>query len=888
MFDWQTEETIQEPLGWDEPEPLPERARTSSLRQRWPLLVLIGVLALTAGFVIWRQAERRVAQATQAAEAEVIGSVNLVYRAVENRDEELFRSLLSGRNLGWTQATLDLFERDLVFDRRQLGMVARPLELPLNLRDDNLAGQFEVSAAASTVAITLSPDLTEAEVEGIQPYVVARATALGGMETVWLRQTAVYRRGEQGWLLSPPLRPFWGDWQTVEGERLDVVYPERDAEVAERLAADLDTLLNRACTQVADLNCPADWGVTLRLDNDPDILVELNDRWLRRGTGGMVELPTPTLVGLPVEGDEGAAEAGYQALLRMYGSRLLRVVLGELTGFNCCRQMLFYRVLVERLLSELGVQAWPVSPEEYAHLLDERVRLQDLEADWRVAEVAANGEETEQLWRVYTLVDYLLQTSPDLSAAEMIAWLGRTDNLEDWLQNVLMRRPGGNRGAVARHLLPDFDRHWWTAAYQIAEGNADAVPEPLTDALYMSCISDQLIFKWQVTLSRLLPGSDIVQPVYEAEGYLLMLPTPGIDGLRLQEFGSAPGGELKRWQNGELENISLSTGLLQFPFFDEYDPTGQRSIIYSNENLNSNQLRFLTYLLDFGRCQDGVCPTTPIAGPIRWSPEGTRAILMVDVHRLYPMVTTWGRGRWHYVPNLPVIAGHPLYLGSGENVDNMTDAELIGEGYGPFWIDENNYGFLQVSKPGEQKVVIGAVGEDEQQILIRTADLRPFLPEGSESASLEIIQVVPNPADPALLFLVVLDRATERGYLFSIDRLTRQVQFRFRTEFNLQSLAMSPNGRYLVVTDFNERGAGSSPLPITLFLHDIEDNQTTPFLIAGNVSTPAQAYGWSPDGKWLAFAPGENTLMLVAPDQAIVRQIAHDYGACNGIVWLNG
>src|SRR5690606_29426233 len=123
MFDWQTEETIQEPLGWDEPEPLPERARTSSLRQRWPLLVLIGVLALTAGFVIWRQAERRVAQATQAAEAEVIGSVNLVYRAVENRDEELFRSLLSGRNLGWTQATLDLFERDLVFDRRQLGMV---------------------------------------------------------------------------------------------------------------------------------------------------------------------------------------------------------------------------------------------------------------------------------------------------------------------------------------------------------------------------------------------------------------------------------------------------------------------------------------------------------------------------------------------------------------------------------------------------------------------------------------------------------------------------------------------------------------------------------------------------------------------------------------------
>ncbi len=886
MFDWQTEETIKEPVGWDEP--LSEVVRPSGWRPRWRLIAAIGLLALITGLVLWWQVRQRVAEATRTTQAEVIGSVNLVHRAVENRDEELFRSLLSGRNLGWTETALDLFERDLVFDRRQLGMVAGSLELPLTFRDENPAGQFEASAAASTVDITLSPDLVEAEVVGIQPYVVAKAASVGGMETVWLRQTAIYRRGEQGWLLSPPLRPFWGDWQTFEGERLDVIYPERDAALAERLAADLDTLLNRACTQVADLTCPADWGVTLRLENDPDILVELNDRWLRRGTDGMVELPTPTLVGLPVEGDEAAAEAGYQALLRMYGSRLLRVVLGELTGFNCCRQMLFYRVLVERLLSELGVQAWPVAPDEYARLLDEQVRLQDLEADWHVADAAANGEETEQLWRVYTLVDYLLQTSPDLSATEMIGWLGRTDNLEDWLQNVLMRQPGGNRGAVTRRLLPDFDRHWWTAAYQITKGGGDAVPEPLTDALYMSCISDQLIFQWQVTLSRLQPGSDIVEPMYQAEGYLLMLPTPGVDELRLQEFGSAPGGQLKRWRSGELENISLSTGQLQFPFFDEHDPTGQRSIIYSNENLNSNQLRFLTYLLDFSRCQDGVCPTTPIAGPVRWSPEGTRAILMVDKHRSYPMITAWGRGRWHYVPNLQIIARHPLYLGSGEGVDNMADAERIGEGYSPFWIDEQSYGFLRVTAPGEQEVVVGAIGEDEQRTLIRAADLRPFLTKGSEATSLEIIQVVPNPADPLLLFLVVLDRTTEQGYLFSIDRLTRQVQFRFRTAFNLQSLAMSPNGRYLVVTDFNERGAGSSPLPITLFLHDIENNQTTPFLIAGNVSTPAQAYGWSPDGKWLAFAPGENSLALVAPETGSVRFVEHEYGACNGMVWLEG
>jgi hypothetical protein len=125
--------------------------------------------------------------------------------------------------------------------------------------------------------------------------------------------------------------------------------------VAERLAADLDALLMRACSEVDHLDCPAGWHVTLRLENDPGLLVELNDRWLRPAPDGVLELPTPTLVGLPVDDDEGAAEVGYQALLRAYASRLVRSVVGELTGYNCCRQMLFYRALVDRLLSELEV-----------------------------------------------------------------------------------------------------------------------------------------------------------------------------------------------------------------------------------------------------------------------------------------------------------------------------------------------------------------------------------------------------------------------------------------------------------------------------------------------------------------------------------------------------
>jgi hypothetical protein len=399
-FDWQTDETETDQALWDEP--APETPRPAGAGRRWSLLAAIGILVIVLALVVWRQVDRRVEQATQKVQSDVVGSVNLVHRAVESADEELFRSLLSGRSIRWTRATLGLFERDLLFDRRQLGMVASPLELPLVLAPDP-AAQNEQTAINATVEVTLSPDLTEAEVVTPQPYLVSPSNQPGETETVWLRQTAVYRLGKEGWLLSPPLQAFWGSWQTVDGERLDVIYPERDSRVAGRLAADLDALLMRACSEVNNLDCPAGWHVTLRLEHDPDILVELNDRWLRPASDGAVELPAPTLVGLPVEGDEEAAEAGYRVLLRMYGSRLLRSVLGELTGYDCCRQMLFYRVLVDRLLSELRVQASPVTRIQYGRLLQERVRLENLRSDWFVDDDPQDRDQEQSPWRIYMM-----------------------------------------------------------------------------------------------------------------------------------------------------------------------------------------------------------------------------------------------------------------------------------------------------------------------------------------------------------------------------------------------------------------------------------------------------------------------------------------------------
>jgi hypothetical protein len=83
-FDWQAEETVKEPVGWDEPSPEP--ARPSTLRRHWGLLVAIAVLAIIVGFVVWRQIDRRVDETTLAVQADVVRSVNLDHRAVQNGD----------------------------------------------------------------------------------------------------------------------------------------------------------------------------------------------------------------------------------------------------------------------------------------------------------------------------------------------------------------------------------------------------------------------------------------------------------------------------------------------------------------------------------------------------------------------------------------------------------------------------------------------------------------------------------------------------------------------------------------------------------------------------------------------------------------------------------
>lgn len=233
----------------------------------------------------------------------------------------------------------------------------------------------DVNSRLPDIELDIDPELNAAELRFAQEYAIDVGN--GVTETVILRQTAVYRRGAQRWLLSPPDADFWGDTITDRGSILTLAYPERDKPIAEKLAFDLDAKLNEMCRTLPDLNCPDDLRLHLRLNNDLTSLGWMAEPLSTLSAGFPMDLPTPTLVGLPVD------EAGYQALYRGYAAKLATAVISQLVGYDCCQHAIFFQALTNYQLSRLGLRPWPVTVDDYARVVSERVSGYELNQVWQ-------------------------------------------------------------------------------------------------------------------------------------------------------------------------------------------------------------------------------------------------------------------------------------------------------------------------------------------------------------------------------------------------------------------------------------------------------------------------------------------------------------------------
>ena len=118
---------------------------------------------------------------------------------------------------------------------------------------------------------------------------------------------------------------FWGPWQRMEGDRLTLVFPERDAELGTRLSSELDLMLIAVC-KAAVVACPDEFQLVVRLNRSQRSLMSLHEgvyamRILSFYGPDALDLPAPTIVGRPVD------EAGYNALFQRYSSWLAAVML---------------------------------------------------------------------------------------------------------------------------------------------------------------------------------------------------------------------------------------------------------------------------------------------------------------------------------------------------------------------------------------------------------------------------------------------------------------------------------------------------------------------------------------------------------------------------------
>lgn len=880
-FDWQTDEDErrkQEYL-WDESESAADEL-PSGLRRNWRALVAVLVLMVIAGAIIWWRVDRRVDATLQSVRTDVIASHNLVQRAVADDDEEIFRSVLSGRMPAWTAGEVKLFREQLFFDRTPFGLTPAEGSLPLILPQPD----EETPAEERAAVVELSPDLNEATVIVEHPYRVDQTS-----ETVTLRQTSIFRRGGSRWLLSPPMEEFWGDWVTREGEYLSLIYPQRDEAIAGRLADDLDAEIGRMCDTLDSINCSADLYLTVRLDTDPDTLASLADPLgplqRAREQGDILELPTPTLVGLPVNEDEQQRETAYNVLLSGYARQVLGAAIAQVVGWHCCDDALLFSILLEYQMGELDIIPWPITAADHQRVLDSRIKLSDLSNYLRARFPTEITDD--KLWELRAAVDFLVKGVPGSSAAELQRNLDRTHNFGHFLVSIW-----GSADATDRSPLPqNIDLAWWLFAIDSAQGAADPPPLPVDEGLYLSCsLVEGNRNSGTSSLWAYLPGENTWSERYGVEGFIWMSTLANPEILLMQEF-AMEGNSYRTnvWRDGEISRIFVPVDEGETISFGESDPTGRKLVAYSFDP-DTGTVGGL--VIDLTTCDEG-CASVEMPGRPFWSPDGQSAIYLGGNDSFPDSLMVGASYRYVLFQSTADSRDLPLVIGPGDAAAGSSALTPIGRGRSPFWLDNHTYGFVrrveqdaQLTR-GETEIVMATLENPTSVRLITTADLFAQFPENVPQRGLAIGYVATHPRQPDRLFIVALDESGQRVYVIVYDLATGQAEVRLQLLYSpSHSLSFSPDGRYLVMTGQDQNGVSPGESSAVLLVHNIAENTTIPLMSRLPFFLPSVMYDWTEDSRWLAIVMEDNLIGLVSPDEGYTRLLPRATGECSSVAWL--
>lgn len=860
-FEWQTEEDI----AWDELPPLPPEK--PARRRRWRVIAGLLGLLVVAGLVIYQQVQRRVNAATQSVQTDVLSSYNLVQRAEKEQDEELFTSLLSGRDMAWVVGETALFRQEMLLDRAPFGLEAIPFT-PQTAVNSTASDEIPSDAAR----ITLSPDLTEAEITIMQPY-LSSDKAEG---TVLLAQTAVYRLGSNRWLLAPPQPEFWGDWHTTDSDLLTITYPQRDEAIVQRLTKDLTTMLQEACSQLDAFTCLSGvpLHIELTLSDDPATLAATQELTQLEADGNhwRVELPAPTLVGVPVD------DAGYAMLRDGYAGQILTAVLLHQANWECCDGQPFAEALITHQLHQLGLRPWPVTQADYQFIVDEDVAIAHFTPYWRNATFEVQIPRVDKKY-IYPFIEFILFNIPEQSPQQLLQTIPGNRSLISWLfSNITFNEPfGGSRATY-------FDARWSQFANTQALVTAAPPPIPLPkQALTTMCVAVQQEPTQHSILEQYDFAAETWSVLEEWEKYTLMLPLPDSSGLLLQQFDFTDNVPTTMvWQNGRFSTLYANPNNPIFSF-GQTDPTGQTLLAFQFDPENEST-DFVSLPQDCAnRCTPQTLPGQPV-----WSPDGQHALFVQQEALQFAELRFPNRINL-YDESTIVNSATPLSLGdaNGQTVTNL------GNGMAPFWLDNNTFGFIRLdpisSDSRRRDIVVATRNNPTPQTIVAAetfaATFLVTLPNRLPAAQIHLRYVLPHPTNPDLLLVVGVDTLTQEAHIWSYQQSTGEIQplLSLGVAFG-SSIGVSPNGRWLLLqgTDWQNSTDGQ-----VILLYNLETGETRRYVMAFPQFAPAFTYDWTADGEWLVYVVNGQMMGLTAVNHNYTQIIPAPSNNCAAIAWVN-
>ena len=849
QLEWETQEEEDGRRQKDAPDvDAPAQKRRGRPWWLWSLLSLLLAAAVIWGvrYVLLKRLEAISADF----EAEVLEIHAIVQQAERDRDEALFGSMISSEYPNWGGRQKRMLRSGMRWDRAFFGLT--------------LAHDADDKPPTGALAdIEFTSDWRMATVTLAYPYEQVDGPP------VTLEQTVTYREGMTGWALVPAYPAFWGETGTFKGRYVTVEYPERDAATVERLAREWDELLATACEALDDLRCGRAWKLEVELSTESGTLARMAEgaasrsRWMemfnaplpeRGANGSGLRLPTPSIIGLPVD------DAGYGALRAGYAPLIIGGGIAEIVGWPCCANgvnasaqarsrgqqgAVFFRALLDKQLSQLGLIAWPITAATYEDILQGPIH-DVTNLHWVYLQRSDNNIDPRIGKIVYSMVDFILAAQPEQSPAALQRTLLRYAAYRPWLLNA-----GFN--SYGRSIQKEWIRY---ADQQLAASTAaeDALP---TQELQLLCAAER--FQGASVYRYTQSGAFVEEAIDGA--FRMMYALPGADGVLLQRTGerlstAASDSPVQIWSQGRAQSVAYRAS--NPPLFAV--ETFTDGILFYAYDGRLSTVRF--NYLNLAECERGACALEPLEGLPVWSPDGDKTIV------------SHGDG--------------VLWLGD-ESGESHT---AVARGRSVAWLDNERFAFIQPDDA--MRVEVMTLPQAEAETLLemeRVVEALRRAPGAGQMAAdrslpITLVELVTHPTMADLLFVAahVGDRRTSgTAHIFAYSLATGEIRQLLQVEHFLEPIRsprFSADGRWLFVHSV-DRSAGSW----YLHLYDIQTGKSQVYSSESTLAFPG--YDLSADGAWLVRVD-EGFLHLIPLHEGRQRLVAHDFAHCYAAVWVEG